>query len=70
MPNKRICPKCPDSILMNPTSDMGAIPSLEIKKCLSITIEKGFYIDIFSCPKCGFVELYHVDPEHRRDDSP
>lgn len=56
------CPKC--SVPMTPAEEMSIIPSLDKNTLTALT--KGFIVDVFSCPDCGLVELYHVDPQNRR----
>lgn len=61
MPDK-ICPKCPGSPVMTAGKIMAIIPGMNDERFVNVEAisEKGGYpVQVYECPRCHLVELYH-----------
>jgi hypothetical protein len=55
----KTCPKCPDSPTMTKTDRVFIIPQLG-DKGEAISSHLGASVQVYECPNCHLVELYHI----------
>lgn len=59
MESEKVCPKCPNSPPMMKNTGPFMIPALSQNKKPPISDRMGAPVQIYECPNCHLIELYH-----------